>query len=442
MQRPPASPVRANNGTAYATADTRLHGRWLIVARVVCAAVVAYALTLFVAGGTVGVIQLRIVCSQACMAGQLTLAQLQSLRHLGLSLDAYVAIAITVILLTSLVWFGAAAVVFWRRSDALFLLLLATQLVTEGAANVAGGLAMSHSAWEGPATTLIGLNAILFCLFLALFPTGQFAPRWMAWVVTPGCVALAAQALPSAPGILGPAVLIVLIAAQVYRYRVVSNGIQRQQTKWIILGIGSSVIVQITVMIPLALVPGLSAPDALYPLLSAMIANLALTLGPIAFVFAVLRYRLYDIDLLIRRTLVYGALTGILATVYFGMVLGVQSVVQTLTGQTGQQPVLIVVSTLLVAALFNPLRRGIQTIIDRRFYRRKYDAARMLAAFGTTLRAETDLDHLSAHLVTVVQETMQSAQVSLWLRQPERHPTDHAHRLEPRRQVPTGPNAD
>jgi hypothetical protein len=131
---------------------------------------------------------------------------------------------------------------------------------------------------------------------------------------------------------------------------------------------------------------------------------------------AIVRYRLYDIDVLINRTLVYGALTGMLALVYFGGVVTTQAIFRALTGQEQQPQLAVVVSTLVIAALFNPLRRRIQSFIDRRFYRRKYDAAKILEAFSIKLRSETDLNTLSDDLVGVVRETMQPAHISLWLR--------------------------
>jgi len=142
---------------------------------------------------------------------------------------------------------------------------------------------------------------------------------------------------------------------------------------------------------------------------------LSLLLIPLSIGLAILRSRLWDIDILIRRTLVYSALSGLLALIYFGGVVVLQSLFRAVTGQ-GQNQLVTVVSTLAIAALFLPLRRRVQDVIDRRFYRKKYDAAKTLAAFAATCRDETDLDKLTASLIAVVQETMQPEHVSLWLR--------------------------
>jgi hypothetical protein len=146
------------------------------------------------------------------------------------------------------------------------------------------------------------------------------------------------------------------------------------------------------------------------------VSTFAFLLVPIFTYIAILRYRLYDIDVVINRTLVYGSLTLMLALVYFGGVTATQALLGTLTSQEQLTQLVVVASTLVIAALFNPLRRRIQGFIDRRFYRRKFDAAKTLEAFSAKLRNDTDLATLSDDLVGVVRETMQPAHVSLWLR--------------------------
>jgi hypothetical protein len=141
-----------------------------------------------------------------------------------------------------------------------------------------------------------------------------------------------------------------------------------------------------------------------------------MVLSVVLFVGAIARYRLYEIDFVINRTLVYGALTAALVAVYFGGVATSQALLRALTGQEQQPQLAIVVSTLAIAALFNPLRRRIQSFIDRRFYRSKYDAQKTLEVFSLKLREETDLQALNNELVSVVSETMEPSHVSLWLR--------------------------
>jgi len=194
-----------------------------------------------------------------------------------------------------------------------------------------------------------------------------------------------------------------------------SRGEEREQIKWLafaalILGLGFSSFV----------IPGIIVPDdtgGANPLWENLLED-AVTLSfagiPVAIGFAVLKYRLYDIDLLINRTLVYGPLTAMLVVVYFGGIVVLQRFFVALTGQ--KSTLAVVASTLLIAALFNPLRRRVQAFIDRRFYRRKYDARKTLEAFSAKLRDETDLETLNNELVGVVRETMQPAHVSLWLR--------------------------
>jgi hypothetical protein len=186
-----------------------------------------------------------------------------------------------------------------------------------------------------------------------------------------------------------------------------SVGEERQQLKWVVYSVALLAFTLPATILVIITLPALGDARILFAFL--------FPLMPISVGIASLKYRLYDIDLLINRTLVYGSLTAMLALVYFGGVAATETLFRSITGQQQQPQLAIVVSTLVIAALFNPLRRRIQSFIDRRFYRRKYDARKTLDAFSARLRDETDLDALSDDLVRVVRETMQPAHASLWL---------------------------
>jgi hypothetical protein len=204
-------------------------------------------------------------------------------------------------------------------------------------------------------------------------------------------------------------VLIAISVASLLMRRVYARGVERQQTKWFTYTTAvaaSGAILQYIISEPLGLV---WLGGVAYALVLIGLVGIPISMG-----IAITRYKLYEIDLLINRTLVYGSLTAMLVALYFGGIVVLQRVFVFLTGQ--QSTLAVVASTLLIAALFTPLRRRIQSFIDRRFYRRKYDARKTLEAFSATLRDETDLEALNNDLVGVVRETMQPAHVSLWLR--------------------------
>jgi len=197
------------------------------------------------------------------------------------------------------------------------------------------------------------------------------------------------------------------------RYRR-ANETEREQIKWLLY---ASAVFQLVYVG--SFVSGLGGTSSLGGYIWGVFFGLSVITLPAAIGIAILRYRLYDIDLVINRTLVYGLLTAILALVYLGGVATTQAIFRTLTGQEHQPQLVVVISTLVIAALFNPLRRRIQSFIDRRdrrFYRKKYDARKALEVFSAKMRDETDLNALSDDLVGVVREAMQPAHVSLWLR--------------------------
>jgi hypothetical protein len=263
-------------------------------------------------------------------------------------------------------------------------------------------------------------------LFLVTFPTGRFAPRWtwivaFVWVIQffafdlGGLLGDAAQGLLI--GILVPLTYGSTALVLIYRYRRVFTPVQRQQTKWVVFGIGMGVLNFFGYALLALIFPALGAPDAPYQLLSGLFGALLFLSIPLSIGIAILRFRLWDIDVLINRTLVYGSLTALLAAVYFGSVVGLQHLAAAAAGpQATRNPLILVLSTLLIAALFSPLRRRIQTTIDHRFYRHKYDATKTLDAFSATVRGELDLAEVREHLQAVVEETMQPVHASLWLR--------------------------
>jgi hypothetical protein len=205
-------------------------------------------------------------------------------------------------------------------------------------------------------------------------------------------------------------------SSMVVRFRRAA-GEERQQIKWFAFAAGFAALGWVVNSLVYSLAyANVGGTESLLLAVAQLLLLLSLLGIPLAVGIAILKYRLYDIDVIINRTLVYGSLTATLALVYFGGVTATQALFRTLTGQEELPQLVVVASTLVIAALFTPLRRRIQSFIDRSFYRRKYDARKTLEAFSAKLREETDLQALNNDLVGVVRETMQPAHVSLWLR--------------------------
>src|SRR6266700_5839434 len=409
--------------------DTRLRGRKLILARVVWIAVVTLLVALFLAMLPAYYSLLQTICIGAtCGPTQPTPDTAQGIQKLGFSLGTYATFTLALTLAAVFICIAVSVVIFWRRSDDWMALLVALGVVALSIVNVPFAFLGSHSAWQVLAIALTVLGNGVFFLVGSLFPDGRFVPRWTClllpcWVVA-GIVFLFFRDVTFmyvVYNLVWLAEIILLVIALFYRYRYASSPLQRQQTKWVIYGGSVAGIIVVGITVPLYLFPSLGQAGSFYQLVIAPAYILAVLIVPLSTGLAILRYRLYDIDLLINRTLVYGLLTVLLALIYFGCVILLQDLVRGLTGQVGQSPLIIVGSTLAIAALFQPLRRRMQRIIDRRVYRRKYDAAKTLAAFSATLRNEVDLSQLREHLLDVVQETMQPAHVSLWVRSPQGH---------------------
>jgi hypothetical protein len=350
---------------------------------------------------------------------------------MGLPISVLVGVIVTLSLAARSSLALVGLFIFWRRSDDWLALVMSAMLVTV----LIEGVSVEN---RGLALMLPGLWFLANLLFVPLpfvFPNGRFEPRWARWVVWPLAIALAASSAYAPAGglsaLLYLAYLPLAASSLIYRYTRVSTAVERQQTKWVVAGLLCSFVVAAAWQINSSLFPPSNPTPARLIALVGMGVFLYLP-GYFALaasiVFAVMRYRLWDIDVIINRALVYVGLTATLAAVYLGSVVLLQGFFGAFAPLGGREsPLTVVTSTLVIAALFSPLQRRLQAAIDRRFYRRKYNAAQTLTAFGAVARDETNLDALAGRLVGVVNDTIQPAGVSLWLR-----PTEAAGRRESR----------
>ena len=426
-----------------ASPSTALSGRSLLLARAGWVAVTLLVLGIFVAGEYFFLAELLegkggTACTrgeEACSRyGFLMAGNAEQLMDLGLPVALYAAFDAVLNGVFVTVWVAVGTLVFWHRSNDRMALLVALFLVTFGPISFGPiapeFLAHKYHALELPVEGVEFLGYTCLALFFCLFPSGRFVPRWTRWLAVAYLAALvpvlffphspldwanrfnvSVYPLGIAPFFVG------FVAAQVYRYLWVSTPTQRRQTKWVVFGL----VVAFGGLIGVLLSANLFWPIEEGTITLSLLALWAVVYGfmlliPLSIGVAILRSGLWDIDVLINRTLVYGLLTTLLALVYFGGVAMTQAIFRALTGQEEQPQLAVVISTLVIAALFNPLRRRIQSFIDRRFYRRKYDARKTLETFSAKLRDETDLDTLTDDLLGAVRETMQPAHVSLWLR--------------------------
>ncbi len=349
-----------------------------------------------------------------CPTEQLTPAYVQVLDQLHLSVAVAEGFLAALCVAVSVVYWLLGLLIFWRKSQEGIGLLVSLLLVLFGAT---GFLGFNLPAQTPPLFQLLaqvityGLMWPAMLVFFFTFPTGRFTPRWTWAAFVPFFVVTMLASLPVTTSLV-PAIALILtsllpIVVQVYRYVRVYDPVQQQQTKWFVFGLSVVFLLVLIQGILQAVAPGSSAANSWYQLFNGPFWLLLWTILLLGVSIPILRYRLWDIDVIINRTLVYGSLTVLLVALYVGLILALQPLVHAVTGSFSEQPLVIVGSTLVIAALFRPLRQRLQASIDRRFYRRKYDAAKVVAAFSATLRNEVDLDQLREHLLAVVQETMQ-----------------------------------
>jgi hypothetical protein len=411
-----------------------LRGRRLLAARVAWVVVAVAALAIVVFSVPSSFEYYRGVCAAASgvcsdrTVDQVTPEGARALREVGLSGRSYAISNVVIDKVFQLVWFAVGVLIFCRRSDDRMALLTSLFLVTFGTVTVdptaANSLVSSQAAWWLPIRGVQVLGSVCVVLFFLLFPDGRFVPRWTRWLALAFIAHLLAAilfpnlysrspflAMGSQWVFMG--FVVSLVWSQVHRYRRISSPAQRLQTRWVVFGTTLATMGTFPFRVPLdfSLVGG-DTPFVLLVLKAGF--ALSFLLVPLSIGVAMVRSRLFDVDVLINRTLVYGSLSATLVALYFGAIVVLQRLFVVLTGQ--RSTLAVVASTLLIAALFTPFRRRLQSFIDRRFYHKKYDARKTLEGFSAKLRDETDLDAVSEDLVVAVRETVQPAHVSLWVR--------------------------
>lgn len=413
-----------------------LTGRWLRVAQVLAGFVALSSTLMFVF-----VLPVRYAWLNRLAAAAVPLLQVNSNlnpRFATFYTEIFPQTALAIEAAVMLLYVLNAALLFWKRSHDWVALLTAAALPS-----FALHITPTMFTWmeQGPAETLVGsifkcLGLGLAFLFLFLFPNGNYAPHWMRlffigwifwaviWLASPRSVfGFRDPYTIDIPGFfLLTAWWMVGILSQIYRYTRVSSALERQQTKIITFGatltfIGYALYVPARYAVRFTENP--VTAGIVFKMVAPYIYLTMIATIPILITLSILRYRLWDIDLIIRRTLVYSLLSGLLTLLYFGGVALTQLLVTIdfwpLAPSRGQPSTFIIVlTTLLMAALFNPLRRKIQSFIDQRFYRRKYNAEQALAEFAEMARSETDLQELSVKLIAVVQETVEPEFAGLW----------------------------
>lgn len=427
-----------------AEAKTSLHGRALIVARTLWTLIALFELGTLLYSVPSFISQQLTVCTDLthvrCGYYQLITPQLAALQHLNLSFNVYAVYALSLDAFVTLLLLAFGGLIFWHRSADRMGLFVSLLFITIGCFGVSdvhiGALPTVPPVIEFIGTILSFLMWPAIGILFYTFPDGRFVPRWSWLLAALFIIQIGFYYLPYPydidhwPPLLSVLELLLVygsaVGTLVYRYIAVATPLQRQQIKWLAFGFTFTILLGAAFPLLPLIFPVLNAPDSPYQLSNPFTRVLVNGSIPLGVGMALLRYRLWDIDTLINRALIYGLLTAILVSIYALLVFGGQSLLTRAIGNSDS--FVIVASTLIIAILFQPLRKRLQALVDRRFYRKKYDAARTLSAFSATLHNEVDLPQLQEQLTGVIEETMLPSHISLWLCPPQRHshiPTTH-----------------
>src|SRR6266516_3725131 len=404
--------------------DTRLHGRWLLLARGLWITLVVLTLTIFGASLPVYIAQLQTPCAgSVCWYTQLSPEQAGTLKGMGLSLGDYTAYTVALTLASVGVCLVVSTLIVLRRSDDRMALLVALTLVTFGPLIATNAVSASLSPWRVPNECLAFLALSLLVLVFLLFPSGQFVPHWMRWTPVLFLAGLVPTAFvaPLMPNTLGEwltylvslGVVATVILIQLYRYRRVSSPLQRQQTKWVVYGIAVMVTVDVLVTVPYLIFPVLASRSSLYLLAHNVVFPFLPLFLPLSFGFAMLRSRLWDIDVLINRTLVYALLTASTLGLYVLVVFGAGALLRT------QNDVFFsLLATALMAVLFQHLRQWLQHRVNRVMFGDRNEPYRVLSRLGQRLEETLPAKSVLPTIVETVAHALKLPYVAItWKRE-------------------------
>ena len=406
----------ASRSAVLSAAQTRLSGSWLVIARAVWLALVVPGLLLFVIGLPVYYAFLQKACvdSTTCnIAGAMTEKGLRALAALGASASGYAAFFTTFWAIIFVVWSGVGFLIFWRRSNDGMALLTAFFLVMFNTGPTTSALSVTYPALALPVFLVGLLGQVSLWLFFLLFPSGRLVSRWMGLIIPLTIIqAVLFVAPPASPfsanttpgwfnGLLALTTDGSIIVSQVYRYRHASAAVERQQTKWVAFAVATVATGFIVFGLFFAvLFPAVDQPDSPYSLLQIAYPLLLLVL-PVCVGIAILRYRLWDIDIIIKRTLIYGLLTAFVISVYI-LVVGYLGA----AFRTNGSLVISLIATGLVAVLFQPLRDLLQRGINRLLYGLRDEPYVVLARLGQRLKTTLDPDAVLSTIVATVREAL------------------------------------
>jgi signal transduction histidine kinase len=432
-QAPLQGTLKPDMTTHHAT-STRVRGKRLLLMRLGWTLLVVFNLVVFFVSIPAYYAQLFALCTdprQACATGQLRPGNVQALHHLGISLGSYAAYALAVSIFASSIFLIVGLVLFWRKSDDWMAVFASIVLIIFAGAGDARASEIALLPGTPVLTILLGVLATLilgvggYCglgLFFSLFPTGRPIPRWAWTLVFLWLVAIIPWALPSDspyqilnwPPLLFAGEQMVLwgtsMGVQIYRYTLVSDQVERQQCKWLIFGFAVALLIDIPYFALQGVFPALAAPDSPYLLLYATVRELFLVFIPLSIGIAILRYRLWDIDIIINRTLVYGALTLSVIGLYVLVIVGLGSLIQ-IQGNV----LLSLLATGIIAVLFQPLRLRLQRGVNRLMYGERDDPYAVLTHLGSRLEATMVPEKVLPTIVETVAQALKLPYVAIAL---------------------------